>query len=161
MYITEHGIHIHIYIYIIFTDNNSEDEDPPPDAYAEVLDDLTKKWILLEGKHRTSKSASDDFWLLAKEAFPKLHRAKISGRVSKNIPKFTSLRRKMYKSKVPKITLKIGYQNRETKEITVIEGEKTPSSRFNPQEYEKLYEVATVEVIFFFNLKKSKKKLVF
>lgn len=36
---------------------------------------------------------------------------------------------------------------KDTKELVFVEGEKTPVSRFNPGQYEKLYEVATVEVI--------------
>ena len=101
----------------------------------------------LEIKHRCSKRASDDFWALAKEAFPKLHRAKIDAGVYREIPLFTSLRRKLYKNKVPPVKLEIGYLNKTTKERVTVEGQKTPVSRFNPNEYEKLYEVATVEVM--------------
>ena len=102
--------------------------------------------MLLEIHHHCSKSATNDFWQLAKEAFPRLHRAKINEMVPQNIPKFPYQREKLQKAKVPKINLKIGYLNKETNEEVVVEGDKTPVSRFNPQLFQKQYEVATVEV---------------
>ena len=122
-------------------------EREPTENYMDLLNDLAKKWLDLELHHCTSKKASDDFWALAKEAFPRLHRAKVNAMVSKNTPSMTTLRRKMYKERVPKIKLEMGYLNKDTKEVEVVEGEKIP--RVNPQAYEKLYEVASVEVIIF------------
>ena len=114
-----------------------------------MLEKLSKDWILLELKHRTSKSASEDFWELAEKAFPKLYQAKIDETVLKNIPKFVSQRRKLYNSYVPPVKMEIGYLNKETQEVVVVEGDKTPISRFNPQKFEKVYEVASVKVIYF------------
>ena len=119
--------------------------EEPTENYMELLNDVAKKWIELELRHCTSKKASDDFWTVAKEAFPRLHRAKVNCMVSKNTPKLPGLRRRMYKERVPKIKIEIGYLNKDTKEIEVAEGDTTP--RMNPQLYQKLYEVATVEVI--------------
>ena len=78
----------------------------------------------------------------------------MDARVYRDIPQFTSQRRRLYKSKVPQLNLKIVYMDKETKEIEVWEGQKTPVSRFHPRKYEKLYEVATVEVNLgiFFNI---------
>ena len=91
--------------------------------------------------------ASDDFWSLAKEAFPKLHRAKVDAGLYKDLPQLKSQRQKMFKQKVPPIRLKHCYLNKETNEIVIVEGAKTPVSRFNPAKFEKLFEVAAVEVM--------------
>ena len=112
-----------------------------------MLDRLSEKWSLLEMKHRTSKSATDDFWDMAKNMFPKLHRARMNEMNSRNVPKFQWQRRKLHKQEVPPITLKTAFMHKETKEVTVVEGDKTPLRRFNPRIYTKLYEVATMEVI--------------
>lgn len=107
---------------------------------------LSKKWVSLEVKHHTSKCATNDFWDLAKEFFPRLHRAKVDEINYKLIPKFATQRNKLTNDNVPKINLEIGYLNKETNETVVVTGEKTPVSRFNPQTFQKQYEVATVEV---------------
>ena len=117
--------------------------------YSDLLAKLTENWMSLEIKHRCSKRASDDFWNLAKDAFPMLQRAKIDAGVYREIPLFTSLRRKLHKEKVPPVNLEICYLNKSTKETVTVEGHTTPVSRFNPTEHEKLYEVATVEVILY------------
>ena len=122
-------------------------DDPDQDPrYSQLLEELSQKWIVLEIDHRTSKEATDSFWRLASEAFPALYRAKVDGMVHKDIPQFTSIRRKLNKKHVPKISMEIGYRNKESQEIVVVEAEKTPRSRFNPTQFEKVYEVAKVEV---------------
>lgn len=123
-------------------DNNEQEL-----SYKELLHEISKQWLLLELKHRTSKAASDDFWALAKTLFPKVYRAKIEEMVHKSIPSFTFQRLKLYKSTLPKIDMEIGYENRETNEVTVVEAERTPVSRFNPRQYKKIYEAASVKVI--------------
>lgn len=122
---------------------NSDDHTP---NYHEILNNLTKDWILLENRHRVSKSASEDFWRLASSAFPKLHKARIDEVVYKRVPQFQNQRKKMYDTKVPNINLKIGYKNLETDEISVVESSATPLSKYPPRKYQKLFEVATVKV---------------
>ena len=114
-----------------------------------MLRSLTEKWLVLESKHRTSKSASEDFWQLSKHFFPLLARARIDQMVYKPIPKLRSQRKKIKKENVPKITLKIGYVDKETDEIFIVKDEKTPIKRFGPGQYKKLFEVATVQVIIY------------
>ena len=129
---------------------SASDDEPLPEVinedYSGILHDLAKKWLVIELKHRVSKTTSNAFWELAKTMFPSLSRAKIEERVYKRVPKFQSQRRRLFKDNLPKIKLEIGYMNKETREIVVVESDKTPVSRFSPHEYEKLYEVASVEV---------------
>lgn len=122
------------------------DENPIED-YEELLHNLIKEWMSLESRHNVSKSAADDFWNLSKDWFPRLHRARINQMVYKPIPKLRYQRQKMSKNHVPPIHLEIGYLNKETNEMVVVRGDKTPTSRFNPMQFEKKYEAATVKVI--------------
>ena len=114
-----------------------------------MLEKLTEDWTTLEMDHRVSKTASEAFWELGKWAFPRLYKAKIDEVVLKNIPKFVSQRRKLHKDNVPPVHLEIGYLDKETKEVVLVEGDKTPKSRFHPTKFQKVYEVASVKVIDF------------
>lgn len=122
------------------------DDEEPIEDYETLLNDLTKKWSDLEVKHQTSKTGSEEFWDLAKSYFPKLHRARIEEMVYKPIPKLKSQRNKVYNDNVPPINLEIGYINRETEDLTVVNVDKTPIKQFRPNQYEKVFEVASVKV---------------
>lgn len=69
--------------------------------------------------------------------------------IFKPIPQLRSQRTKIDDDNVPDINLKIGYMNKESKEVTIINSDKVPKKQFNPREYEKLFEVATVQVIIY------------
>ena len=116
--------------------------------YNDILNLLTEKWISLELHHHTSKRASEDFWDLSKKFFPKLFRARIDDMIYKPIPKLKSQRNKKKKDNIPPINLQVVYLNKETDEVTVYQGEKMPVNQFNPRQFQKLYEVASVKVIF-------------
>lgn len=140
------------YLYLLFlSDSDIEQLDAPvePPKYHDVLDEVSKSWLLLEIKHKMSKVASEECWRLAALKFQELHHAKVSEMVAKKIPQFQNQRNKLYSKEVPAIHLKIGYQNRETKAITVVESETTPLSIFKSSEYQKIFEVAYVKVNLF------------
>lgn len=67
--------------------------------------------------------------------------------VKRKIPKFTQIRRTMYKKKTPKVNLEIAFRNKENDAITTVNSTVAPKSQFPPHRFEKLYEMATVEVI--------------
>ena len=113
--------------------------------YADLLDDLARKWILLEIDHKVSKKASNAFWSLAKRAFPMLQQSKIDQMVYKDIPDFPYQRSKLYKDHVPPISIETGFLNNENNEVIVVESDKAPSKYPAPQ-YSKLYEAASVKV---------------
>ena len=102
---------------------------------------------MAEVGHHISKSASDELWTIASKFFHRLQSAKVQEMNTKPIPKFTSLRRQMYDNGVPKINLKIVYEDKETEEVIVVEADHTPVGKYPAKMYRKLYEVATVEVI--------------
>lgn len=107
---------------------------------------------MLELKHRVSKGGAEDFWTLVTSALPRVYRARLDQNVYKDMPQFSHIRRKLYKKNTPKVNLKIAYKNKETDEITVVESDKTPVSAFPASQYQKLYEVATVEVKIIYEL---------
>ena len=94
-----------------------------------------------------SKEASNSFFELGKKWFFDLFEAKARQGISSKTPQFVHLRRMMYKKYVPKVYLEISYMMKSTKEITTLRDlESTPLSRFPPNEYKKLYEIAYVKV---------------
>lgn len=123
-------------------------EDIGEQGYVDELNKISEKWIMVELKHRVSKAASEEFWDVAAEKFHDLQRAKIKDEVPRPIPKFVSLRNKLYKQKVPNIIVEEVYQHRESEEIiSVGSNTKGPSPpKYSSNEYLKLYEVATVKV---------------
>lgn len=124
----------------------SEDENP---THLEILNDLSKQWLLNEVNHRVSKEASNKFWEISNRMFHQLYLAKENQ--GRKIPQFPQLRTKLYENEVPDIKLSIGYECKETGEITVVEDvSSTPVSKFPPATYRKLYETAYVSVSHFY-----------
>ena len=128
-----------------FDENSSEDEDFNFDMedYDSIYEKIKSKWLNTEIHHCVSKSASEAFWNIGLQLFPKLHSAE--GR-RKKTPQFQSIRNNMYNNLIPPVELEIGYRNKASGEITVIKDSITPLKRFPPDKYEKLYEIGTVKV---------------
>ena len=113
--------------------------------YLAILTELSRQWILIEVDHRVSKQASEEFWRLANDLFPKLYDAK--GDRGRKIPQFCHIRRKLYEQKVPPVKMEIAYKSKETGEVTVVANvTKTPVSRFPANTHRRLYEIASVDV---------------
>lgn len=103
--------------------------------------------MLLELRHHVSKTASNEFWSTAVKLLPKLTEAKRIAESRKKIPKFRSIRDKIYKENVPEISLEVAYEHKETGDIIILQDlEKTPVSKFPPSTYKKLYETVRVKV---------------
>ena len=116
--------------------------------YADMLEDLSKSWLLIELQHNVSSAASDAFWKLAMNSFSHLMTTKEACKVTRKTPQFTHLRRKLRDMYVPPIQLEIGYKNKETEEEIHITTDKIPISKFPKSKFQPLYEIATVQVIF-------------
>ena len=102
--------------------------------------------MVLEIDHKVSKTASDSFWSLSKSWLPKIHEKRTP--TSRKIPQFRSLREKLSETYVPKIKMDVGYLFKSTGDIIILTDlDSTPVNRFKPDEYTKLYESASVEVI--------------
>lgn len=120
---------------------------PDIEGYKPILKALAKNWLMAENDHQVSKEASNVLFEVAKKWFPKLQKAKEDEGITVNTPQFVHLRRDLYNKNVPKVYLEIGYRHRDTGDIIILDKlESTPMSRFPPNVYEKLYEVAYVEV---------------
>lgn len=57
------------------------------------------------------------------------------------------LRRKLYAAELPPVHLQIAYESKEDGEITVVDAESTPISRFPPSTHRRIYDIAYVKVI--------------
>ena len=125
--------------------NDDENDGEGSDDYHDILQKLKSSWIMSEIHHSVSKGASESFWRIGLELFPKLSGA--NG--SKKTPQFNYIRKKMYKDMVPNIDLEIGYKNRSSGEITVVNTTVTPVKNFSPAKFDKMFEIATVKVHIF------------
>lgn len=127
----------------------SEDEEfIEMDDYKTILDFLSKEWIKIELTHQVSKVASNAFWSMAKNWFPRLFHAKEMQNIHRKTPNFAHIRRKMYKENVPPIHLEFCFKHKESGVLTIVKDSSiTPKTRFPPNEYQKLWEVAYVKVL--------------
>ena len=155
--------------------NNQHEEYPTDEEgdnfdtldYQELLEEFSRQWMLIELDHDVSNVAANCYWKLATTFLQKFFEARTSENISKKIPQFNHIRRTLHKEHVPPISLEIGYRNKESSEITVVNDTVTPRSRFQPDVYEKIYEIASIKVhveifltlhfIFILNIFSSKK----
>ena len=124
-------------------EDNEDPEDPQVD-HLSMLRNLSEDWVLQEVNHRISKEASNSLWRLANDSFHQMYLAKANQ--GRKIPQLPHLRRKVYDDNLPPIKMAIAYQSKEDGEITVVEVESNPVSKFPPSRYRKLYEIASVKV---------------
>lgn len=114
-----------------------------------LLQKLSHDWLLLELKHGTSKSATNEFWSLGMEYFTKLAHARERENVGTKISQFRSIRDALYKEYVPTIFMEVAYEVRDTGDIIILEDlHSTPVKQFPPSKFRKLYETARVKVSF-------------
>ena len=131
-----------------YEDEEEEEEEELNMDYQTLLDLLSQKWLVAEVDHTMSKAGSNELWRIASFYIPKIINAKNIEQVKKKNPQFNHIRRKLYDDYTPKVNLEIGYRNKETNEVTVVKDSITPRKRFPPNQFEKLYEIASVKVTF-------------
>ena len=123
------------------------DEEYDYQDYRSILSQLSMEWIDAEIDHKVSKEASNIMWKIANEYFHKMYQAKEEQGKTRKIPMFPHIRRKLYKDKIPKVNLEIGYQSKQSDELTILEDlESAPVNKFPPSTHRKLYEIASVDV---------------
>ena len=131
------------------SDGAQEEEED----YFAILKHLSKKWLETEVNHKVSKTASEAFWSLGREWFHKLFVTKSIQNVKRKTPSFVHIRRRLYKEYVPPVMLQFGFKNKVTNEIVNVDNSLvTPKSAFPPHQFDKLWEIAHVQVNFFFVL---------
>ena len=125
-------------------DDGEENEylEPDDENYDAVLKKLQSEWLLLESSHKVSKTATDLFWKVALKLFPKL-KTSIG---NKRTCQFKTIRRKMYDDCVPEVSLEIGYKNKRTGDVQVVNERCTPVKQFPPSQFEKFYEIGSLKV---------------
>ena len=127
-----------------YSDIDNEFIDDGQD-YSTIFKELKSQWMQTEILHCVSKTASEAFWKLGMLYFTKLAHASRK----KKIPVFRTIRDKMYNDLVPPVHLEIGYKNKESGEIEIVNDTVTPVKRYSSTKYEKLYEIGTVKVNIF------------
>lgn len=130
------------------TDSSMSDsiDAPIEKSYFQLLEELSKDWLMVELSHDTSKVATNLFWKVACKKMHELFEAKKRQNVLRKTPQFEQLRKKL-DEKIPEIKMEMGYINNETKELTVLEDlHETPVKMFPPSQYRKAYEIATINV---------------
>ena len=115
--------------------------------YVSILNQLCNDWFVEEIDHNISKAAGDALWKIASKWFHPLYEAKKKLSISKNVPQFVHLRRRIYAKKTPPIELKTVYEEKETGEVIVVNSESTPTSQFPRSTHTKIYEIAKIKVI--------------
>ena len=139
----------------IDTDEDSDDDedgmedvdDDEDQDYQSILDSLIEKWMLAEVDHTISKLASNKLWKLAFHFIPRLMQARSLENVTKKVPQFNHIRKCLYDKRTPTVNLEIAYKNKNTDEVVIVQDTKTPKSRFPPDTFDKMYEMASVKVI--------------
>ena len=130
------------FLRIMDDDERSEDLEQHLD-YDTVFEKLKSEWLMTEITHHVSKTATDAFWSVGLKYFSMLSAAR--GR-RKKTPQFKSIRRKIYLNSVPPVNLEIGYKDRTTNEIHIVNDTCTPLKRFSPTKFDKIFEIASIKV---------------
>ena len=127
--------------------NDHADLNELEEDYFKLLNSFSEAWLILELKHKISKTAANEFWRLAISQLPNLLSAKQGQNVTRKIPQFQQIRRTLYSKHLPKINLEVAYLNTESGEIETQSSANVPTKMFPSPAYTPLYEVATVQVI--------------
>ena len=126
------------------SDPSYSEEEEEEDGFSNLVEELVKEWLLIELTHNVSKHATDSFWKLALKYFPQLNEYIAQGN---KILQFQQLRKKLYSSYAPDVSMCVAFQNRETDTVHELEDiVSIPKTRFPPNQYKKLYETAKVKV---------------
>lgn len=123
---------------------DSESESDIPKSFKEVLDHFKNEFLSIEINHHVSKTATNAFWMLTFKHIKELCHAMECD--NDKIPQFGHIRNQLYDAKVPKVDMQIGYINKTTGQLSIVDAEKTPVSKFPPKDFSKVYEIAQVKV---------------
>ena len=120
----------------------NEEEEDEQNPYFELLQAISQKWLLVELSHTVSKAATNAFWEIAVNLLPSLYKKKERHGISRKIPQFVHIRRKLQKDLLPPIHRTTAYQDAETNDIIEVSDPK-----FRPNDVQKkIYETTSVKV---------------
>lgn len=128
-------------------DDNEELEEEDQNSFQYLLKKFSEDWLMNEIDHKVSKVGTSKFWNIAIKYMFSITQAFIKEK-KKKFPKFAHIRKKLKKKYVPKISIDTGYINKETNELIIAsDREKLPVKEFPRDKFEKVYEVARVQVL--------------
>ena len=133
-------------------DSESEFGDAEENSFISLFQSFSKQWLHAQLTHHVSLAASNEFWNLSFQYVSKMVEMKEKEKVRRKIPQFLQARKNIYTEISPRIFMTFAFLNKEDGTITCVDVEKTPLDKFqrNPQ-YQKLYEEAHIEVIYYNN----------
>ena len=76
--------------------------------------------------HKVSATATNEFWKIAKEFWPKLMEAKEEEQITKKKPLFQNQRKKLNNAYCPEIHMEFGYLNVNTGIVHKVQSHTTP-----------------------------------
>ena len=130
-------------------EEDDEDIDLGDGTYKSIFEKLTDRWLLTEVDHHCSKTSTNEFWRVANKYFAKLYAAKEREGITRKTPLFSHIRKQIHDKRVPRISMEVAYQHKTTGEISVAaDVDATPTSQYPPNVYTKIYESASIEVIY-------------
>ena len=109
-----------------------------------MLQKLAEKWLEVELSHNVSKAASNTFWEHAMSLIPPLLDVKHTRGITRKIPQFIHLRRKLKLQLLPSIDTVSAFRN-EGGDVVVAEDQKK-ANEFTTSNHIKLYESTGVKV---------------
>ena len=105
---------------------------------------MSEKWLHTQLHHKVSATATDVFWKVALNFWPKMVEAKANEDRPKKTPLFQNQRNILYKRHCPKVQMQFGFLNVKDGSILKICSTTTPKM-MNP-DYVRLYEEAHIKV---------------
>ena len=130
-------------------ENRGRDEDNVEldDNYTDVLHSFSEKWLKTQLTHRVSAKATNTFWDLCQQYFPKLNEMKEREGRQNKIPKFTQQRRKLYSKYCPDVKMEFAFRKKDDGTIKIFKGSSAPLKTIQlSSEYTKLYEISYIKV---------------
>ena len=120
------------------------DEDNAPPDYMSLLEDMSKKWLFTQLHHKVSATATDAFWKIALQFWPKIIESKVKEDIKKKTPLFQNQRKILYKNECPRVEMTFVYKNVRDGSLKKISSTSTP--KVDDRDYVKLYEEAHIKV---------------
>lgn len=128
--------------------SDPESSDGDEGNYNGTLNSLSEKWLQVQLTHRVSATAANSFWTTAMQLIPEVCRTREASNITKNVPCFEHIRRKLYSDNCPTVHMTFVYYNKTTQSIEAVECEKNPGKKYPKSKYILLYEEAHIKVYY-------------
>lgn len=127
--------------------SGSDLEELPDDNYSSLLKSFSKTWLEAQLTHRVSISGANAFWDMAFKNVPRILQLKALEGIRKQVPQYINQRRVIYKEVSPEVKMSFVFKDKTDGSIIHVAQGQTPLNEYERDpKYQKLYEVAHIEV---------------